>query len=282
MYFEDIWQQTDLQGAMFPDGGLTALYGRLGEQPFAAHWSSVFNASSPYRLFGNNSLSENNDTMVPLNAAVWDNIFTSDKRWGLDTIKVDHLFEAFIGDPASSSNSTIVGGKGSNRVHLSLLTSAFDAETFLLSMAEAAERHGTSVMWCMSFPNVLMSSVMNAAMTHGRSSSDSHPNSRNFETFAGSSTFSWAVGLWPFKDTFYTNTSSKMDPTGSNIPLNGVDAKGREDEPWAHLLVAALSGGGVAPGDVVGGSDAALIRMSCRADGSLLKPSNPATYVGKH
>jgi hypothetical protein len=45
--------------------------------------------------------------------------------------------------------------------------------------------------------------------------------------------------------------------------------------------VAALSGGGVAPGDVVGGSDVALIQQTCRMDGTLLKPTTPATYIDR-
>ena len=59
----------------------------------------------------------------------------------------------------------------------------------------------------MSYPNVLMQSVMYPAATHARASSDSHPSTNNFDGFAGESTFEWAVGLWPFKDTFYSNST---------------------------------------------------------------------------
>jgi hypothetical protein len=51
--------------------------------------------------------------------------------------------------------------------------------------------------------------------------------------------------------------------------------------PFTHALVAALGGGGVAPGGVVGGADATLIRMTCRADGTLLKPTTPAMYIDR-
>jgi hypothetical protein len=47
---------------------------------------------------------------------------------------------------------------------------------------------------------------------------------------------------------------------------------------WAGLLVG---GGGVAPGGVVGGADATLIRMTCADDGTLLKPTTPAMYIDR-
>eukprot|EP01050_Picozoa_sp_SAG11_P016189 SAG11_NODE_2180_length_3714_cov_2.273306_1_plen_292_part_00 len=54
-----------------------------------------------------------------------------------------------------------------------------------------------------------------------------------------------------------------------------------EQTPFSHALIAALGGGGVAPGGVVGGADAALIRMTCREDGTLLKPTTPAMHVDR-
>ena len=54
-------------------------------------------------------------------------------------------------------------------------------------------------------------SVMYPAMTHSRASSDSHPGSQNWRGFGGESMFEWALGLWPFKDTFYTNTSAGLN-----------------------------------------------------------------------
>eukprot|EP01050_Picozoa_sp_SAG11_P016190 SAG11_NODE_2180_length_3714_cov_2.273306_2_plen_87_part_00 len=55
------------------------------------------------------------------------------------------------------------------------------------------------------YPNVLMQSVLHAGATHARASADSHPSGNNYVGFAGESTWIWALGLWPFKDTFYSN-----------------------------------------------------------------------------
>ena len=173
-----------------------------------------------------------------------------------------------------SKNTSIAGpGRGAGRVHLATLTDPLVSESFIMSMAEAATRHKTSIMPCMSNPNVLLHSVMTSAITHGRASPDSHPNNQNYIGFGGASTWLWGVGLWPFKDVFYSNTSGAG---AINVPNAGADKGLREDQPWTHALVSALSGGGVAPGDVVGGSDARLIRQTCMADGTLLKPTTPA------
>jgi hypothetical protein len=212
----------------------------------------------------------------------------------LRTIKIDHLYEAFIGHGVPP----YAGG------HLQLLSEPNLAQDFLGSVGEAAERHGVDIMWCMSYPSVLMQSVMYPAMTHGRGSSDSHPNDQNWKGFGGESMFEWALGLWPFKgecyfplhttvinlllracvgtrviglDTFYTNTSQ-----GLNLPLNGADKGKREQQPYTHTVVAALSGGGVAPGDVIGGTDVGLIMATCRIDGTLLKPTTPAAFIDRY
>ena len=264
-YFEDVPAQV---GQLFPHG-LAWLYKMLGEQSFGAHWSSTFSSASPYvaNFSGWVSSSTANGSYVPVNQAVWDHIFASDTTWGMRTIKIDHLYEAFLGH----GTPPYAGG------HLELLSEPYLAHEFLGSIGEAAERHGVDIMWCMSYPNVLMQSVMYPAMTHGRGSSDSHPNDQNWRGFGGESMFEWALGLWPFKDTFYTNTSR-----GLNLPLNGQDKGQREQQPYTHTVVAALSGGGVAPGDVIGGTDVGLVLSTCRTDGTLLKPTTPAAFIDRY
>ena len=37
---------------------------------------------------------------MPINQEVWDHIFASDTTWGMKTIKIDHLYEAFWGHGA--------------------------------------------------------------------------------------------------------------------------------------------------------------------------------------
>ena len=46
--------------------------------------------------------------------------------------------------------------------------------------------------------------------------------------------------------------------------------------------MSALSGGPLAPGDKIGGSNTSLILSTCRADGVLLKPDRPATPIDSY
>ena len=89
--------------------------------------------------------------------------------------------------------------------------------------------------------------------------------------------FEWALGMWPFKDTFYTNTSHR-----ENLPANGQDKGQQEDQPYTHTVLAALSGGGVAPGDVIGGTNVPLVMSTCRQDGTLLKPTTPSAFIDRY
>ena len=283
---EECWEGTVEQvGALFPHG-LRWLYNRSKGMSFGAHWSSSFGKTSPYLNVTDPSDWSCNTSCIPRSARVWEHIFASAESWGLQTIKVDHLYGSLESNGACFSDP-------------------FLAEDFLGGIADGAKAHNVDVMWCMSYPNVLMQSVKHPAATHARASADSHPSGNNFVGFAGESTWIWAVGLWPFKDTFYSNTSELTQnpyagwedycrgehdprPTGGTscrynqgrLPATCPDGRG-EQMPFSHALVSALGGGGVAPGGVVGGADVPLVLMTCRADGVLLKPTVPAMYIDR-
>jgi hypothetical protein len=86
------------------------------------------------------------------------------------------------------------------------------------------------------------------------------------------SLLSWAIGLRPYKDSFYSSsTEVNTDPSGELKFQNFT-----EPFPYTHALASALSAGPISPGDGVGGGDPALVMSLCRADGILLKPERPA------
>jgi hypothetical protein len=86
------------------------------------------------------------------------------------------------------------------------------------------------------------------------------------------SLLAWAVGLLPYKDSFYSSsTEVNTDPSGESKYQNFT-----EPFPYTHALASALSAGPISPGDGVGGGDAALVMTLCRSDGTLLKPERPA------
>jgi len=88
----------------------------------------------------------------------------------------------------------------------------------------------------------------------------------------------WALGLWPFKDCFWTTSEQLGNP-------RYIDEKtGQpciESWPERQVLIAILSGGVVGPADKIGCTDKALLMRTCREDGLLLKPDKPATPIDR-
>jgi hypothetical protein len=294
--FEDRPEQV---GAVFP-AGLHALYNATA-RPFGAHWSSQFAPDSPYAAIDAAHWECSADggahaprQCVPTAAAVWHHVFGADSGdWGLRTIKIDHMLNLLVGDAAGSPScghadgSPCGPGERNRTLAANALLQALSTprviEGFVDGLGVAAAAHGVDIMWCMSFPSVLMHSVQYSAMTHGRGSDDSHPHNTsdgfpcdNWRGFGGESTLLWALGLWPFKDTFYSNATAR--PENPRAEDGGTTG---EPMPFTHALVAALSGGGVAPGGPLGTADVTLLRMTCTADGTLLKPTTPAAYIDR-
>jgi hypothetical protein len=168
-------------GALFPHG-LHWLYNASKGVTVGVHWSSSFGLDSPYiNLTGAQDWSCDT-SCIPRSDKVWQHIFGRAESWGLQTLKVDHLYGSLESNDACFNDP-------------------FLAQNFLGGIADGAADHGADVMWCMSYPNVLMQSVLHPGATHARASADSHPSGNNYVGFAGESTLVWALGLWPFKDT---------------------------------------------------------------------------------
>lgn len=305
-YFEDVPQQVS---HLFPRG--LKWLANATDMSFSAHWSSKFGLASPYRKISPESWFCSEKECIPTDERVWDHIFLSDQAWRLQTIKVDHMLSTLVGSAADNGDGTCPGPRGwpypghecqpgertalirnYSEAVLPCLTSPSVAANFLTAIARSAARHHVSIEWCMSYPNVLMQSVATGdASTHARGSDDSHPvgagtskwdgtigfTSNNWHGFAGESTWIWAIGLYPFKDTFYSNSSLSVTPQNQYAE----DFRGHEPRPFTHALVAALSGGGVANGDPVGSTDAELLMLTCTKNGVLLKPTVPAMYIDR-
>ena len=301
LYFEDIPKQV---GLIFPET-LKTFQKKLGIE-FGAHWSSSFSSKTPYRQLGGkwvcdndnvqcipipnkqNLLANNNNNNSETNPA-FDHIFQSNNEWSMSVLKMDHVLDVVLGGDASVPNCGGTECKPGERNRsiaknsiLDMVTDVNVAEQYLDGLGTSAYKNNVSIMLCMSFPNVLMHSVNHIAMTHGRGSTDSHLRHNlhgfpfdNWKGFGGESTLLWSLGLWPFKDTFYSNSSSRVKNSFAE------DYGGYESLPFTQALVSALSGGGFAPGGPIGDADRVLLMMSCNENGKLLKPSIPAMYIDR-
>ena len=86
--------------------------------------------------------------------------------------------------------------------------------------------------------------------------------------------FHWsALGLLPYKDTFFSNTSMMTESKESRF----VDFT--ESNPLTHALMATLSMAQVTFSDGIGMTNKSLVMMICRDDGVILKPDRPATAI---
>lgn len=182
----------------------------------------------------------------------WDDLLANAKHWGVTTYEQDWLYNELHGVKE-------------------LLTSATRPRQWLMQMGEGAQKSGMTVQYCMPVPRFALQSLEIAAVAQIRVSDDYVPNSGETTQWriGDSNMFAGALGLAPFKDSFWTTS---LQP-GSSVKNN------TEPAPALQALVSTLSAGLVTPSDGVGHSNAGLIRRSCNADGLLLKPDRPAASL---
>eukprot|EP00052_Salpingoeca_macrocollata_P034590 m.12039 g.12039 ORF g.12039 m.12039 type:complete len:746 (-) comp6683_c0_seq1:50-2287(-) len=185
---------------------------------------------------------------VPTEQRFWDDLMLAKKKTGMFMYEQDWLDVEFDDVPVLQTSATL-------------------ARQWMLQMGEAARRNGVTFQACMSHPRHIMQMIECPAMTNARASGDYHPG--NSQWYVGmSSLFAWATGIAPSKDNYWSTPVQPGTHYGPNTK-----------EPYNRLQAAVitLTTGPVAPSDMVGGSDAALIMRSCAKDGMLLQPDRPAT-----
>lgn len=185
---------------------------------------------------------------LPLQEEFWNDLFEQAKLWGLTVYEQDWL------DVQTQS------------MHLTLQT-VEGARTWLVQMGNAAKRHNIPIQYCMSWPRHILQSLEIDSVTQARASGDYQPGNDQWAGLGISSMFSFALGIIPLKDNFWSSTLPQ--PTHRYNP---------DQEPASKLqsIVATYSTGSVAPSDNMKLMDVALIRKSCANDGRLLQPDMPA------
>ena len=148
------------------------------------------------------------------------------------------------------------------------------AERWLAGMNAAAIGQNMSVQYCMALPSDLLVSLQNNAVTNYRASDDYAGSSVTNFNLQTSSLLSWALGLRPSKDVFYTSDNLPENPYWRRADASdgaGVDLE-------LHAAIATLSTGPTAIGDGPGRTNETLIRAAA-AYGWLLQPAKPPTAV---
>lgn len=185
---------------------------------------------------------------VPISKQFWMDLFSEAKKWGLVLYEQDWLNVEFSGLKAFLHDLDL-GAK------------------WLTQMAEAAKDSGIYIQYCMSNPRHAMQSLLYPAVTQARVSNDYNPGGGQWN-IGISSILAAALGIAPFKDTFWTTESQPgniYNRTEPNWKLNAV--------------VSTLSTGPVGPSDMIGATNVDMLMKCCRQDGLILKPQYPIRAI---
>ncbi|NLH49639.1 MAG: hypothetical protein GX444_13710 [Myxococcales bacterium] len=178
---------------------------------------------------------------LPTDRCVFDEFAANAKKWGVVTYEQDWLINQFWG------NAWLRDGVD-------------HAERYLANLAGAMADRGLTMQICMSGTAHVMAAVDHPNITTVRSSIDYFPGISKesyWPQFHINNMVVWAIGIWPYKDTFQT----------------------AEKHGWAEALISSLSGGPVGPSDFLGKTNTDILARTCRTDGLLLKPDKPATPI---
>jgi hypothetical protein len=196
---------------------------------------------------------------LPTEQRFWDHLMASSKKWGLAVYEQDWLHNEWEGLHATLQSATL-------------------SREWLLQMGRAASKSGLKIQYCMAYPRFALASVEVPAVDQIRVSDDYQVDltrSRSYPVnlYVGtSSMLAAAVGLAPSKDTWWSRRTFEPE----NPKYHG---SAREDHAPVEAAVASYTAGPVQPGDAAGQTDRALVMCTCTADGTLLKPSWPATPI---
>lgn len=254
------WPRSDI----FPDG-IEYLVQQTGwlVQAHNRYWSdqAVYATANG----GDYEFGIDNEThgAVPLSASFWEELFRKPRQeWNLVVYEQDWLNQEFdVYFPAMMQSISL-------------------ARQWLLQMATGARKNGITVQYCMPYVRHLLQSLeVNSIfgyadsniVTQARASDDHKPSEDEDQwRIGGQAMLLNALGLRPSKDGFWSSSSQPGNPYGDDKI---------EEFPELQAMVATLSAGPVQVGDGLGFSDRKLILRSCRSDGKLLHPFEPAMPI---
>ena len=206
---------------------------------------------------------------IPDDARFWDDLLGEAKSWGLVVYEQDWLHNEWAGLDAT-------------------LTSATLSRRWLQQMGDGATKHGLGVQYCMAYSRFALASVEIAAVDQIRVSDDYYVDlvddrihATNVRTGV-TSMLAAALGLAPSKDTFWSTTDQMGAPANPRYHEKQPKKYGpivRERHPALEAAISTFTAGPVALGDAAGATNGTLARCICATDGTLLKPTWPATPI---
>jgi len=236
--------------SIFPDG--IEYFSAQTQLPLTAHnryWSN----STVYATAngGDYNFIIDGEYSIPDDLNFWKDLFLYSRQWGLSVYEQDWLYNEYT--------------------YLSVtLQSTSLARNWLLQMGEGARQAGIHIQYCMPYPRFYLQSLEIPAITQIRVSDDYGPGGSRADQWSigDSALLADALGLRPFKDTFWTTSIQVGNRYDSYEPAPALEA-----------VVATLSTGPVGPSDAIGNTDVDLLSRSHTKEGLILKPSKALTSI---
>ncbi|OWF39492.1 uncharacterized protein LOC110464957 [Mizuhopecten yessoensis] len=189
---------------------------------------------------------------IPDDQTFWNDLLSTARQWGLIMYEQDWLNIQTIGTVALQTDLTL-------------------GERWLQQMNNAAQKLNITIQYCMALPRHALQSLKNPAVTQARVSDDYHLVDDQWK-IGISSIFADAMGLAPYKDTFWTSETQSGNSRYPDIT---------EPYPALQSLVSTLSKGPVGPGDKLNATNREVLLRCCNDEGLILKPSRPAKAIDR-
>ena len=204
--------------ALFPHG-LQSLHSNL-TIPFTAHnrWWSLDNDYATVNGGKYQFEFDHNYAGLPLEQIFWDDLFRNASVWGLRNYEQDWLGSVWQSHPPVTTNISL-------------------GRNWLIQMGAGARKAGVNIQYCSPFPRHVLQSVEIPNVVQVRASDDNALGRSEADEnwrIGESSLLVWALGIAPFKDTFWTVVEE---------PGNTYNAT--EISPELQVAVATLSTGPV-------------------------------------
>jgi len=225
---------------LLPDG-VAGLRKRLGDPPLVLH-SRHISPRSPYLSEGDWWVHEG--VAHPRDPRFFDAFFRYAREVGATCYEQDWMWIIWFGATALRRRP------GRTRAWLKALN-------------DGAHENDLSLIWCMATPADFAEATRLPRVAAVRSCDDyrfADDPAFLWSWFLGVNALLGALGLWAFKDVFFSALGEDIDG---------------DPHPEIEALLSALSAGPVGIGDRIGRSDPELIARTCRADGLLVKPDRP-------
>ncbi|XP_070576650.1 uncharacterized protein [Ptychodera flava] len=234
---------------VFPHG-MQYLYDKI-DLPMSAHnrwWTATTDYAKVNGGRWNFIVEKDVGYAIPQDAEFWNYLMSTSREWGLILYEQDWLNNEFEHMHATLQNVSV-------------------GRNWLIQMGQGAAMNDITILYCMPMARHILQSVEIPSVVTVRASGDYKAGNDQWK-IGISSILNHAVGLAPFKDTFWTTTDQPGNKYHAREPYNELQA-----------VVSTLSTGPVGPSDKIKYSNVSLIMRSCNTDGMLLKPSRPATSI---